>query len=97
MLIITFAMSTVPVGKKIYVAYVFDFLNKWDDNVYAKYKKSTPSIRLGIEDKFSLMLELARRYPTVPTFSSLVMIDNLAFKIRLSTTTAGYIKVLGTR
>lgn len=81
------------------VAYVFDFLKVWDESVYQRYAQGTPEIRAAVYATYTTLKTLVTRMPGIVCTSTLVAAgspDPLTFKVRLSTTDAAYIRVLGT-
>lgn len=78
------------------IAYVFDFLKVWDESVYTRYAQGSPEIRAAIYATYTTLKTLVTRMPGIVCTSTLVAAGPLTFKVRLSTTDAAYIRVLGT-
>ena len=72
--------------------YVFDFLKKWDDNVYDEYKQYANSldIRDMIFSTVTNLLDFTTRFPHVTSASVVVTTGDKAYKVRLATTNAAY-------
>lgn len=77
----------------IHAMYVFNFLKRWDENVYLEYGKYAPltvELRQALFDRLTYLLSFHKQLPNVATVGSDFVVGGRSFKVCLHTTNAAY-------